>query len=145
MMNKISSMVLLISAMTLSACTFLGVKTANNNSRGAEITINVEKPISVISFKIRAKEGVKMTGFESNQAVFNTELKNTGDGVEREINLAAMMSPSEMPKGEIILGTILHEGKGEVEIVEIKAIESGDAGSPVIEKNIDNFKLYLKK
>lgn len=144
-MNKISWLALLMSTVTLAACSPIGVKTANRNAKGSEISIKVERPISIISFKIKAEESVKMTGFENNEGVFNTELQNTGDGMEREISLAAMKSPSEMPSGEIILGTILHQGKGKVEVVEINAVESGDAGSEVIEKKIDDFKLYLKK
>lgn len=145
MMGKTGWIVLLVSAMTLSACSAQEVKTAKKNTKGSEISINVEKPISIISFKIRAKDSVEMTGFEGNQAVFNTELKNTGNNLEREVHIAAMKSPEEMPSGEIVLGTILHKGGGEVEIVEINAVESGEAGSEVVEKKIDSFKLYLKK
>jgi len=144
-MNKISWLALLMSTVTLAACSPIGMKTANRNAKGSEVSIKVEKPISVISFKIKAQDSVKMTGFEVNEKVFNTELQNVGDGLEREISLAVMKSSSEMPSGEIVVGTVLHEGKGEVEVAEVSLVESGEAGSEVVEKKIDNFKLYLKK
>jgi hypothetical protein len=93
-----------------------------------EVSVNSESKLSAIDFKVEATGQAKITGFEANKEVFNSELVNKGTGTNWNVTLAAMTATKDLKSGEMVFGNIKYSGTGKLVVRGMKLVGPGASG-----------------